>query len=185
MVRVDPFAYFFCALLLLTLPLRWVLAAIFAAAFHEVCHIAAICLTGNRIYQLHIGIGGAKIRTDLNDPRQELLCALAGPAGSLVLLLLYRTFPRLALCGGVQGIFNLLPIYPMDGGRALSCMLEMWLPKYREVVLRWAEGTVLFLLLAMCICLRQGFFPIAASILLICRPFLRKIPCKPGRIKVQ
>lgn len=185
MIRVDSFSCFFAALLLLILPLQWMVAACLAAVFHELCHIGAIYLTGGQVYRLHIGVGGARIQTDFSSPGQELLCALAGPAGSLLLLLLYRKYPRLALCGGVQGFFNLLPVYPRDGGRALSCVLEYWLPEHRESILRWTERAVFAAAVAAGIHFSMKGMPAAMSILLICRPFLRKIPCKPGEIKVQ
>lgn len=185
MFRVDPFACFFAALLLLTLPLNWVLGAALAAVFHELCHIGAITLTGNKLRGVSVGIGGARISTEFESPGHELLCAMAGPAGSFLLLLLYRHFPRLALCGGVQGIFNLIPIYPMDGGRILACMLEIWVPGKKNRIMQGTEVFVLLLLLAAGLYFSHMFFVASGVILLLCRLFLRKIPCKPGKIKVQ
>lgn len=189
MVRIDPAAYIFCALLLLTQPLNWLAAAVFAAAFHELCHILAIFLTGNRVERVRIGLGGAEIKTEFASARQELLCALAGPGGSLLMLLLCRNFPRLALCGAVQGCFNLLPIYPMDGGRVLACILEIYFPAQGERVRRWAElgacGLLLVLAVAGSLAFSLGILPVSLAVLLICRGFQRKIPCKQEKIRVQ
>lgn len=49
-VRVDVSACLMGAFLLLTLPLNWLLSALAAAAFHELCHGAAILLLGGRIW---------------------------------------------------------------------------------------------------------------------------------------
>ena len=53
---------------------------------------------------------------------QEVSCPSAGPLVSLTLCLLSRWMPILGLCALVQGLFNLLPVYPMDGGRILQAI---------------------------------------------------------------
>lgn len=111
----------YLSLLLLLVPLRWLFAAAVGAAIHELFHIAAIRLMGLRIHSVRIGISGAKIHTQPMTEIQELLCALAGPLGGLSLLLFSRWIPIICLCSAFQSLYNLLPIYPADGGRILRC----------------------------------------------------------------
>lgn len=124
MIRLDPWAYVTGAAMLLMLPLPWLMAAVLAAAFHELCHLAAVAALGGRVYSLMVGPVGAVMEASLPSPRRELLAALAGPAGSFCLAALHPLAPHLALCALVQGAFNLLPLYPLDGGRALRCLLS-------------------------------------------------------------
>jgi Zn-dependent protease len=64
-------------------------------------------------------------------PIQEAFCALAGPMGSFLVLLMSEVLPEAALCGLFQGAYNLLPIYPLDGGRISLCVLPK--PLYRSL----------------------------------------------------
>lgn len=127
MICIDFSVYLFLTLLLLLVPLKWLLAAIFAAAIHELFHVFVIRLCCGKIHSIHIGLRGAKLDIAPLSPVMELLSAAAGPVGSFLLLMLAAWFPRLAICGFFQGCFNLLPIYPMDGGRVLRCIRDLWI----------------------------------------------------------
>ena len=43
-IKLSPLFCISLAIMLLTLPLRWLFAAVIAAVYHELCHIAAIRL---------------------------------------------------------------------------------------------------------------------------------------------
>lgn len=128
-IRIHEDFYFFTAVLLLLLPLRWIVAAFLAALFHELGHYGAVRLLGGSVVSGEISCHGAKMTAAPMSPKAELLSVLAGPAASLLLLLLRHLFPRIAICGLIQGVFNLLPIYPLDGGKALRCIKYMWSSK--------------------------------------------------------
>ena len=146
------------ALTLLVLPLPWVAAAVLAAAVHELCHYLAIAALGGQVGRSAVGSGGAAMELGCLSPVRELLAAAAGPVGSLSLMLMGRFFPRLALCGLVQGLFNLLPIYPLDGGRILRRALELALPDRAAAAITCWTGFA-FALCGTFFCLRLGFLP--------------------------
>lgn len=125
-VYLDGSACLIGALLLLTLPFPWLISAIAAAVIHELFHIGALYLLKAPPVAIRIGFRGTVIRTPPMDPKETLLCAAAGPFGSLLLLFLIHVFPRLAICAAVQGLYNLLPVYPLDGGRILRAGIEFF-----------------------------------------------------------
>lgn len=189
-VKVDASGYLTVALLILTLPLKWILAAMIAAGFHELCHILVILLTGGKIYSIRIGSCGTILEYSPLTLGKAFFCALAGPMGSLFLLCFCRTIPRIAFCAGVQGIFNLLPLFPLDGGQMLQCCIRQLLPeKTADSVCKILEELVSVAILAAGIVaalwFRLGLFPLVAGILILSKAILRKIPCKETNLGVQ
>lgn len=120
MMRVifEKSLYIYFAILLLLLPFRLLAALIFSIAVHEMFHIAAIQIMEIHIYSVRVGIRGTYIETERMTAKQECISALAGPFGGLLLLLLFRWAPVLSLISAIHSLYNLLPIYPSDGGRA-------------------------------------------------------------------
>lgn len=122
--QIDPWLYWYLAFLLLLVPLDWFLAAVIAAAVHEMGHVLAVRFCGGSIHGVKIGIGGTVLESGPLCPGKGILCALAGPAGSFLLLLLLPWMPKVAICALAQGLFNLIPVNPLDGGRAINLWVE-------------------------------------------------------------
>lgn len=177
-MTISGQAYLLWALLLLTLPLNWLLAAVIAACWHEICHSLAVALCGGKILGLHLHWNGAEIETSPLCRRHTLLCSLAGPAGSLLLLLLAPWFPRLALCGLGQGAFNLLPVYPLDGGRAMVSLFPGWQKGGQRVVMPC------LILLALAGSLQGLWSPVIPGAVILAG-IRGKKPCKSRRFRVQ
>lgn len=184
-ISVTPGLYFFLALLILLVPLRWLLAAVVSVAVHEFCHIAMIRAFGVPIHSVQIGVSGAMIQTQGMPLWQELVCTLVGPFGGLLLLPLAGWFPATALCAGFHTLYNLLPVYPQDGGRALRCGARLLLPE------RWANRicqSVEFICLAGVgilgvygtFVLKVGILPLVFSFLFLRRSLGMKISLQRG-----
>lgn len=175
-IQIDPGFYLMFASSLLLIPLRWLIAWFVAVAIHELSHIGVLLASRSRIDSISIHVHGMQIRTETLPTYIELLAAAAGPAGSLLLLLLYRHMPLVSLCGFIQGLFNLIPLHPMDGGRVLKCLFVVVLgfrigemavslvsTMIGGVLLVWAvlslRVSILPLILVLPLIIKQGKFP--------------------------
>ena len=171
-ITMDGRLCFLLALLLLLLPLPWVLAAIFAACVHELCHAVAILLQNGQIYALHLTAGGIRMQATPLRPGGELLASLAGPFGSAALALFAPILPRAGFCGAVHCLFNLLPLFPLDGGRVLQNLLLLCMPAYKaDRLFGKTQGFIRVLLALLCVAasLRWGMMLAVVGLLMILR----------------
>ena len=109
-----------------------------AAGAHEGGHLLALQLFRVPVGRLRLTAFGAELAAPLERlpyPR-ELAVLLAGPAVNLCLAVLAAFCWRAFFFAGINlilALFNLLPIYPLDGGRALEALLcWLWSPVWGE-----------------------------------------------------
>lgn len=124
-----------------------------AAAVHEMGHAAALYALGGRLHRLTLTACGAVMRCRLPEgPYARAAVCLAGPAASFLLAALGMRFAwyRTAGASVLLGLFNLLPMPPLDGGMALCHALDGRLPRLRgaaaflSACLLFAAGVALF-----------------------------------------
>ncbi len=124
----------------------FLLAVFGSVLLHELGHALTARMFGVPTRQIILTpIGGmAEIEASDLRPREELFIALAGPAvslllGTILLFLagLFGTFSPFGFVAGLAwanlaiGLFNLVPAFPMDGGRVLRAGLAMRMDYYR------------------------------------------------------
>lgn len=117
--------------------------ALCAAAAHELGHLGAVYALQGSVRRLRLTAAGAELWLEgTMSYGRELACALAGP---LVNLLLAYGAARLGavVFAGLNlalGLFNLLPLSMLDGGKALSCGAALLLgPEAARYLLGWTD----------------------------------------------
>jgi len=178
-IDIRANTYIYMVLLLLLIPLKWLLAWVTAAGFHELCHWLAVKLCGGEIYSITIGLGGAKMECSPMTDRKTLFAILSGPLGGLLPILFARWIPRTALCSWLLTMYNLLPLLPLDGGRALSLLLGS------KAVLAQKLFLLVLSIAAIYVSVVLGFGLLPLGIIAVLWLKSRNTPCKPGASKVQ
>lgn len=139
-----------------------------AAALHEGGHLLCMFIYGERPSHISVAPFGFSItRLSAGSYRREMIIAFAGPLANILaavimsVIMLVCHIPQLAKPVAVNvslAVFNLLPIEPLDCGRAVRCWLMCRMNTVR------AEKTV-FVIGAMCLVpvAATGFFVLIKS----------------------
>ncbi|MCS1351431.1 M50 family metallopeptidase [Mechercharimyces sp. CAU 1602] len=115
---------------------------------HEMGHITAAWSFGWRVESLELLPFGGVAKTDewgTVSTQEELIVALAGPFHNVMMILVGFIFyyaswwsaewtSYFIYCNALIAGFNLLPIYPLDGGRVFQGVLSYYLPYRKSIV---------------------------------------------------
>lgn len=156
--------------------LIWIPILFVSVLIHELAHAATIGSLGfGSSHVVLTGMGGVTINQRRARPWQDLLISVAGPLSSFGLALLCwwidgnvaiaRTdrmlvalVPRLMWANLFWGIFNLIPVPPLDGGHATREFFRMFLSERNAFVISiWIAIVVGGMIAAAALYFRQFF----------------------------
>ena len=112
-----------------------------AAILHELGHIFVYCIQQRHLPVIEVTMTGFCMRTagDRLPPRQRLVLAAAGPAANFLLAGVWalRLSQTTTIRGSafwaanlLTGLFNLLPVPPLDGAQMAACIGMIWQQKH-------------------------------------------------------
>lgn len=139
-----------------------VICCIAAAALHELGHILMMRLYHVRICSISARLFDVKIEADRPASFSADLCiTLGGPAANFLCAVLFLPLSRgMTLANLALGVFNLLPVMSLDGGRLLYLLLSRrFLPKTCIVILKTVSFFLLipFLTAGLLVLFRSGY----------------------------
>ena len=151
---------------------------VLCALWHELWHIIAVYIIGGRVKKLSARRFGIALSTDSMSYKQEAIVALAGPAASFTAFLFFvlvakyggmsKTAVFTAASNLVLFVLNIIPVYPLDGGRVLLCLLCQKLERDRAVKLTKLISAIFLLplsALSVIILVESGY---NLSLIIIC-----------------
>lgn len=189
-IDISPQFCILAAIMLLLLPLPWLMGWGLAVVLHELSHCAMLCFCAVPIRGIYLGNHGVLIQTDAMPPWKTVISSLAGPLGGLLLLLTGKLFPQAAVCALLLSVYNLLPVYPLDGGRAFQAFTDgIFGEKASICICNLVEllvlSAILMLGLLAAFFWKLGLMPLLLAVILCLRLGKIKIPCKSTLNAVQ
>jgi len=170
----------------------FVLALVLCVVIHELGHAFVIRAMGwDAVIVVH-GFGGVTLSQSQPTPGQQVVISIAGPlmnavqlgiawgvlvllgdppafvgvlpslsAGSTLALFLDQVF----IVNLFIGVFNILPVSPLDGGQAMHAILDMITPDHAERITAWVSITLAVAFLAFGASRREWLLVIIAIFL--------------------
>lgn len=135
-IRIHPLTYIYFILSLFTGYWKWYTSAYFIVLIHEICHLLMAYSFHFQIERINLLPFGAYLSLKDFGYRPilyEMCVVLAGPCCHIMIYALLFSFQKyvyidyLIQMNTLIFIFNIIPIYPMDGFRFLLLLLEKYI----------------------------------------------------------
>lgn len=189
-IKLEPGFLLYFACIILAVPLKLMVAWALAVFIHELSHLVALKLCRVKVISVRLRASGVLMETESMGRLTESICAIAGPLGGLSLLFAARWLPCAAVFACIHSAYNLLPIFPLDGGRVFRCVLIKLCGIRVGERLSAVISTIVICLISLFAIYFSWILHIPVlALCFICsmlvQGYCRKFPCKPSQQIVQ
>lgn len=154
-ISIDTEIFLFLLIFILIKQIDIYILFIVFTLIHEICHMLTGVILGLKLKKFTIMPFGFKITFEESIQKEnlkikKLLIAIAGPLSNLVIMLLaiiFKLHSNIIYTNLIIALFNLIPIYPLDGGRILKSALSIKLDnaKTNYIVNKTSNIAIIFL----------------------------------------
>lgn len=151
-IHLHPILILFIILSLLTGTFIQLITLLTIVFIHELGHVLAATYFKWRIESIMLWVFGGVMKTDeTTNPtiKEEIVVTVAGPFQHLIVFVLLQLLAHGSLIpeeiikqahyyNGILLLFNLLPIYPLDGGKLIMQLQAFFRPYYTTLIWTYA-----------------------------------------------
>ncbi|MGN1301180.1 MAG: M50 family metallopeptidase [Clostridia bacterium] len=156
-ISINIEIFLFIIIFILTKQIQIYVIFILFTLIHEITHAITGIILGLKIKKFAIMPFGFKITFEENKekrkmPIKKFIIALAGPLINLILMvfaIILKLHTNIIYANLIIAVFNLIPIYPLDGGRILKSILSIKLvPKRTNYIINKISNITIIILTA-------------------------------------
>jgi len=168
----------------MSIAVLWIPVLLISVLIHELGHAALNSLLGFGPSAIILGgLGGRTLSRRDGKPWQDTLVSLAGPLASLVLAVVFfvlsrnlatdtqtlSTFFELMFRANLYwGIFNLIPVYPLDGGHVVRSLAAQFTTAWRAFSISvWSSLVFGAIVIGVAILLHRPIVAIVAGMMVV------------------
>lgn len=152
-IKINLQIFAFAIIFYLTKQIRIYTILMLFAFIHELGHLIAGVSLGLKVKNINIMPFGVSINFEDYSNRyviKKIIIAMAGPLINLIIVILgicNEWEEDIIYSNVLIGMFNLIPLYPLDGGRILKCIVQLTSnSKEAEIITYKLSNTLIIIL---------------------------------------
>lgn len=150
-IRINLEIILFIIIFIITKQINIYAVFIIFTLVHEMSHAVVGIFLGLRLKKIEVMPFGFKITFWQNRNKiKKILVTLAGPLVNVIIMIfaiIFKWHTDIAYANLLIAVFNLIPIYPLDGGRLLKAILSLKIDfrKANEIINKISNTTIIIL----------------------------------------